>query len=221
MTLRRVGAVAAAALTLAAGVSTLAGCGPKTPNYQSIWSTTPTTTPVDKSTLVPFPDYLTKLGVQSEQVAPGGLTDLKVTLPRPHGWTEYKNPNYSPGTVVIAEHDTYPIAMLMVFRLSGDFDVDEAIKHADADALLSENFKKLDASTEKFQGFPSSMIEGSYDLNGRRMQSYNRVVIATSNPPKPGIHYLIQMTVTTYEEKAKDQAPDIEAIIRGFAVSAK
>lgn len=212
MTLRRVGAVAATVLALSA-------CGPKTPDYQSIWSTTPTTTTVDKSQLVPFPDYLNKLQVQSQQVAPGSLTDLKVTLPRPKGWTEYKNPNYSPGTVVIADHDTYPIAMLMVFRLSGDFDVDEAVKHADADALLSENFKKLDGSTDKFQGFPSSMIEGSYDLNGRRMQSYNRIIIATPNPPKPGVRYLIQLTVTTYADKAKDQAPDIENIIKGFAVS--
>jgi Probable lipoprotein LpqN len=214
VTLRRIGAVAATVLTLTA-------CGPKTPNYQSIWSTTPTTTAsVDKSALVPFPDYLTKLGVQSQQVAPSALTDLKVTLPRPHGWTEYKNPNYSPGTVVIAEHDTYPIAMLMVFRLSGDFNVDEAVKHADADAMLSENFKKLNGSDENFQGFPSSMIEGSYDLNGRRMQTYNRVVIATSTPPKPGIHYLIQMTVTGHAEKAKEQASDIEAIIKAFSVSA-
>jgi predicted small lipoprotein YifL len=212
VTLRRVGVVAATVLALAA-------CGSKTPNYQSIWSTAPTTTTsVDKAALVPFPDYLSKLGVQSEQVVPGTLTDLKVTLPRPHGWTEYKNPNYSPGTVVIAEHDTYPIAMLMVFRLSGDFNADEAVKHADADALLSENFKKLDGSYEKFQGFPSSMIEGSYDLNGQRMQTYSRVIIATSTPPKPGIHYLIQLTVTGHAEKAKDQAPDIEAIIKGFAV---
>lgn len=209
----RAGAVLVAALALSA-------CGPKTPDYQSIWSTTTTTTPVDKSDLVPFPEYLTKLGVGSEQVDPGGLTDLKVNLPRPTGWTAYKNPNYSKGTVVIADHDTYPIAMLMVFRISGDFDADEAVKHADADALRSENFKKLDGSYDKFDGYPSSMIEGSYDLGGRRMQSYNRVVIAPPTPPKPGIRYLIQLTVTGYADKAKEQAGDIEAIIKGFRVSA-
>jgi hypothetical protein len=211
VTLRRVGAVTAAVLTLAA-------CAPKTPNYQSIWSTAPTTTAVDKSQLVPFPDYLAKLGVQSEQVVPGSLTDLKVNLPRPPGWTEYKNLNYSPGTVVIARNDTYPIAMLMVFRLSGDFNVDDAIKHADADALLSQNFTKLNGSTDQFEGFPSSMIEGSYDLNGQRMQSYNRIVIAQPTPPKPGVRYLVQLTVTTFAQKAKDQAADIEAIIKGFSV---
>ena len=44
---------------------------------------------------------------------------------------------------------------------------------------MSENFKKLNASLDDFNGFPSSMIEGSYDLNGKRMHSYNRIVIAT------------------------------------------
>ena len=43
---------------------------------------------------------------------------------------------------MIAKGDTYPTAMLMVFQLDGDFDVAEAIKHADADAELSENFKQ-------------------------------------------------------------------------------
>ncbi|MDH6247423.1 hypothetical protein M2432_005090 [Mycobacterium sp. OTB74] len=219
MILRRVGAVAAAVLTSTA--PNLVACAPKTPDYQSIWSTTPTTTPVDTATLVPFPEYVSRLGVGSKQVAPDSLSDLKVSLPRPAGWTSYKNLNYSPGTVVIAKNDTYPLAMLMVFQLSGDFDAKEVVKHADADAELSQNFKRLDSSNDDFQGYPSSMIEGSYDLSGRRMQTYSRVVIATSTPPKPGIHYLIQLTVTAYAENAKEQAGDIEAIIKGFSVSAK
>ena len=37
---------------------------------------------MDKASLIPFPDYLNKLGVQSKQVVPDQLTDLKVTLPR-------------------------------------------------------------------------------------------------------------------------------------------
>ena len=214
MTFCKAAAALAAALVLAA-------CGPKVPDYQAIWSTKPSApAAADTSGLIPFPSYLEKIKVGTEQVVPSSLTDLKVNLPRPQGWTEYKNLNYSPGTVTIADHDSYPMAMLMVFRMSGDFNVDEAIKHADADAMLSQNFKKLDGSTDKFGGFPSSMIEGSYDLNGQRMQSYNRIVIATPNPPKPGIHYLIQLTVTAYAEKAKEQAGEIESIIKGFSVSA-
>ena len=97
-----------------------------------------------------------------------------------------RNANLAPGTRTIAKGDTYPTAMLMVFQLDGDFDVAEALKHADVDAEMSENFKKLNGSTTDFRGFPSSMIEGSYDLNGQRMQSYNRIVIATGKPAQPG-----------------------------------
>ena len=43
---------------------------------------------------------------------------------------------------MIAKGDTYPTAMLMVFKLNGDFDVNEAIKHGYVDAELSENFKR-------------------------------------------------------------------------------
>ena len=43
------------------------------------------------------------------------------------------------------------------------------------------------------------MIEGSYDLNGRRMHSYNRLVIPTGAPPA-NQRYLVQFTVTGYAE---------------------
>ena len=130
---------------------------------------------------------------------------------------------------MIAKGDTYPTAMLMVFKLDGDFDVNEAVKHGYADAELTENFKRLNASNENWRSFPSSMIEGSYDLNGRRMHSYNRIVFATGSPPAnvdgqaapPKKRYLVQLTVTGYAEKAAEEVPDIEAIIRGFNVAPK
>jgi len=100
----------------------------------------------------------------------------------------------------------------------GDFDVNEAVKHGYADAELSQNFKQLNASTDNWHGFPSSMIEGSYDLNGRRMHSYNRIVFPTGAPPA-NQRYLVQFTVTGYAEKAAEEAPDIEAVIAGFDVT--
>ena len=139
-------------------------------------------------------------------------------MPQPKGWQQYNNPNFAPGTQMIAKGDTYPTAMLLVFKLTGDFDVNEAIKHGYADAELSQNFKRLNASTDNWHGFPSSMIEGSYDLNGRRMHSYNRIVIPTGAPPA-NQRYLVQFTVTGYAEKAAEEAPDIEAVIAGFDVA--
>lgn len=209
------------AATLALLVFVAAGCGAKSPDYTSLLTTTTSAKPTATETPVPISQYLESAGVIGQPVAPDKLTDITVTMPRPKGWEQYSNPRFAPGTRVIAKGDTYPTAMLLVFQLSGgDFDAKKALEHANADAEMSENFKQLNASMDDFKGFPSSMIEGSYDLNGKRMHSYNRVVIANGSPPA-NRRYLIQFTVTGYAEKAQAEAPDIEAIIGGFNVAKK
>jgi hypothetical protein len=197
----------------------LTACGEKTPDYQSILSTTTTaTSSTDKPE--PISEYLQSVGVIGEPIRPDKLTDLTVNLPRPPGWQTYDNPNLAPGTEVIAKGDTYPTAMLLVFKLTGNFDVAEAVRHGYADAEMSQNFKRLNASTADFRGFPSAMIEGSYDLNGARMHSYNRITFATGSPPA-NQRYLVQLTVTSYADQAAAQAPDVESVIAGFTVAAK
>ena len=78
------------------------GCGPAAPDYQSIWSTTPTpsttTTTDGAAPPIPFSQYLENKGVTGAPVAPDKLTDLTVTLPRPAGWEQYANANPAPGT---------------------------------------------------------------------------------------------------------------------------
>jgi len=204
----------------------VAGCGPSTPDYKSIWTTTTSTTTEAPNTDKPISlsTYFENIGITGAPVAPDKLTDLTVTVPEPPGWKPYFNVNLSPGTRTIAKGDTYPTAMLLVFQLDGNFDVAEALKHANGDALLSANFKQLNASTDNFRGFPSSMIEGTYDLNGQRMQSYNRIVFAEGTPARanlPGQRYLVQLTVTAFANEAQADGPDIEAIIKGFTVAKK
>ena len=207
----------AAAATLV--VLAASGCGAEQPGYHSLWTTSSTTAPPTSAEApVPIGKFLEDAGVTGEPIAPQKLPDLTVTMPQPEGWQQYNNPNFAPGTQMIAKRDTYPTAMLLVFKLAGDFDVNEAVKHGYADAELSQNFKQLNASTDNWHGFPSSMIEGSYDLNGRRMHSYNRIVIPTGAPPA-NQRYLVQFTVTGYAEKAAEEAPDIEAVIAGFDVT--
>ena len=213
------------AATLALLVIAAAGCGDRSPDYTSLLTTTPKTTQASGTdtpdTPVPISQYLEQAGVQGQPVAPDKLTELSVTMPSPKGWEQYSNPSLAPGTRVIAKGDTYPTAMLMVFQLAGgDFDPAKAIQHGNADAQATENFKELNSSMDNFKGFPSSMIEGSYQLNGQRMHSYNRIVIATGSPPA-NQRYLIQFTVTGYAAKAQAEAPDIEAIIDGFNVAKK
>lgn len=210
--IRRVIAVSAAVVVASA-------CSTEPPDYQSIWSTSPTTTSSSSAEeQVPLAAYLESVGVTGEPIFADKLTDLTVTMPTPPGWKPFVNSNTAAGTRVIAKGETYPTAMLIVFKLIGDFNVEEAVKHGDDDAELSQNFKRLNASTDNFRGFPSSMVEGSYDLNGARMHTYNRVVFATGAPPA-NQRYLVQFTVTGYAEKAAEEAPDIEAIIKDFNVT--
>jgi Probable lipoprotein LpqN len=213
-----VAAVAIFALTASA-----VACEPKPPDFQSIWTTSPSPTGATTTTTarpVPFSQYLEGVGVSGEQVAPSSPTDLAVTIPTPPDWEKVSRPNITPGTEVIAKGDSYPTAMLMVFKLRGNFDVAEAIKHANADAQLSQNFTQLDASTADFHGFPSAMIQGSYDLDGKRLHGWNRIVIPTGSPPA-NQRYLVQLTITSLADQAVAQSSDIEAIIAGFNVAAK
>ncbi|MCV7125529.1 LpqN/LpqT family lipoprotein [Mycobacterium lacus] len=198
------------------------GCAPKAPDFQSIWTTSSTTsaTPTMTADPVPFAKYLESVGVAGVPVASNSLTDLTVSIPTPPGWAPYANPKIAPTAELISKGDKYPAAMLTVFRLHGDFDAAEAIKHANADAQQLQSFTQLDASTADFNGFPSSMIQGSYDLNGARLHSWNRVVIATGSPPA-NQRYLVQLTITSLAREAVAQASDIEAIIRGFVVAPK
>jgi hypothetical protein len=202
----------------------LTACGSNPPDYSSIWtssSTTTTTTTTGSDKPQPIAEYLYGLGVTGEQVPLDKLTDLTVTLPKPPGWTKYANPNFSPGTEIIAKNNTYPTAMVVVLRLTGNFDVAEALKHASVDAEMNKNFTKLNSSNNTFDGFPSAMIEGSYDgADGRRLHTYNRVVIPVTPAPKFQ-RYLVQFTVTTLADQAAAQSDDIEAVIKGFTVTVK
>lgn len=209
--------IAAAVIAVAVGT---VGCGARTADYSSFVTSSATTTESTSTTPTPIAQFLASAGVTGQQIALDKLTDLTVTLPRPPGWTTYANPNFSPGTEAIAKNNTYPTALLMVFKLDGVFDVALALKHADADAELSKNFTRLNSSADDFQGFPSSMIEGSYDLNGIRVHSYNRVVIPVTPAPRFQ-RYLVQLTVTTLADQAAAQAPDVGQIINGFTVTVK
>lgn len=214
-----------AAITALAVTLVAAGCGPKTADYSSVWTTPGGSTATSAATAapnkrVPIAQYLSSIGVTGQQIPLDKLTDLVVTLPRPAGWTTYANPNFSPGTEAIAKNNSYPTAMVMVFKLDGAFDVPKALEHADADAELSKKFVRLNSSSDDFDGFPSSMIEGSYELNGRRVHTYNRIVIPVT--PAPAFQrYLVQFTVTTLAEQAAAQAPDVQQIIEGFSVKTK
>src|SRR6202021_2241042 len=76
-------------------------CGPKNPDYQSIWTTTSSTAATPTGAPVPFSQYLESSGVSGEPVAPDKLTDLTVSIPTPPGWHKADKPNIPPTTEAI------------------------------------------------------------------------------------------------------------------------
>ncbi|MGB3485487.1 MAG: LpqN/LpqT family lipoprotein [Mycobacterium sp.] len=168
---------------------------------------------------VPFYEYLEGLGVTGEPTAVDSLADVTVTLPAPATWTRVDDPALREVELLrpADSQDRYPNIMVMAFKLWGGFDVAEAIKHANADAEMSTNFTKLGESFDDFDGFPSAMIEGSYDApDGRRIHTYNRVVIPVTATFD---RYLIQFTASTLANQAVALSDPIEEAIKGFAVT--
>lgn len=212
----------AAAVATAALIASVVACGPKAPDYTSVWTTSSaaaTTTTADKP--VPLSQYLSSIGVTGKQLAPNSLPDLTVSIPTPPGWAPFTDPHIAPQTVILAKDKKYPTARLVVFALNGDFDPAQAIKHGNDDAQLFDKFKQLDASMAPYNGFPSSMIQGSYNSdNGTRLHSWNRIVLPTGSAPAKQ-RYFIQLTITGLADQAAAQSSDVDMIIHGFVVAAK
>jgi hypothetical protein len=211
-----------AAATITALTMAAVACGPKSPDYSSVWTTSSTaTTATTTDKPVPLSQYLNSIGVTGQQVAPSALTDLTVSIPTPPGWAPFTNPHITPETLILAKGGKYPTARLVVFKLNGDFDPAQVIKHGNDDAQLFDNFKQLDVSMAPFNGFPSSMIQGSYNSeDGTRLHSWNRIVLPTGSPPGKQ-RYLVQLTITGLADQAAAQSSDIDMIIHGFVVAAK
>ena len=169
---------------------------------------------------MPFSQYLESNGISGTPVEPDTLTDLTVSIPTPPGWKRINRPNIPATTKLIAGADAFPNAMLIVFKLGGEFDAAELVKHGNDDARLAQNFKQLESSSADFDGFPSSMVEGSYNLGDQRLHTINRIVIAHGSG-EDADRYLIQLAVTSLADKAVADAVDVEAIIHGFTVAAK
>lgn len=212
----------ATAVGLAALLCFTTACGPKAPDYQSIWttpSTSASTAPAATTPPVPLSKYLEDEGIQGDAVLPQDLKDLTVSIPTPPGWKSREDPNKKPrAAFMISKGDNYPAALLVVVKLRGDVKPAEAIKHANKD--LPEGFHQLDASDADFNGFPSSMVQGTYEAKGARMRSWNRVVMPTG-PAPDNQHYLVQLIITSLADQAVVESNDVEAIIRGFVVAKK
>ena len=130
------------------------------------------------------------------------------------------DPNVPDAFAVIADRSGRSLytsnAQVVVYKLIGDFDPKEAITHGYIDSQQLPAWQTTDASLADFDGFPSSIIEGTYRQNDMTLNTSRRYVIATSGQDK----YLVSLAVTTDVTQAVAEAPATDAIVNGFRVTA-
>ena len=165
-------------------------------------------------------DYLAAHNVQLEAQQPADFTALNITLPVPPGWTRVPDPNVPDAFAVIADRNSGalypPNAQVVVYRLVGQFDPRDAITHGFIDSQQLPAWRTTNASLAEFGGFPSSLIEGTYQQGDTTVNTSQRHVIATS----ASNNYLVSLTVNTDVTNSVGHAPATDAVVNGFRVAA-
>lgn len=159
-------------------------------------------------------------GVALEAQKAEGFTALSITLPMPTGWTVVPDPNVPDAFTVIADRlggDALytPNAQLVVYKLVGEFDPEDAITHGYVDSQKLFAWQSTAASMANFGGFPSAIIEGTYRDNDVTLNTSRRHVIAKSGSD----HYLVSLFVTTSANQVVATAEATDAIVNGFRVA--
>lgn len=164
-------------------------------------------------------EYLGSKGVKFEAQKPQGFKALDITLPVPARWTQVPDPNVPDAFAVIADRQGSSVyssnAQVVVYKLVGNFDPRDAITHGYVDSQKLLAWQPTNASMADFDGFPSSVVEGTYREGDMTLNTSRRHVIATSGHDK----YLVSLSVTTDRAVAVADAPATDAIINGFRVA--
>lgn len=181
----------------------------------------PASTPRTPATSGTLAEYFKDNGVEVEPQKAAGFDALNIVLPKPTGWTVVPDPNVPDAFTVIADRaggDALytPNAQLMVSKLIGEFDPEEAITHGYVDAQKLFAWQSTAASMANLGGFPSAKIEGTYRDNDITLNTSRRHVIATSGSD----HYLVSLFVTTSANQVVATAEATDAIVNGFRVTA-
>jgi hypothetical protein len=166
-------------------------------------------------------DHLAAAGVQLEPQASQGFTALNVVLPMPAGWSQVPDPNVPDAFAVLADRvggdGLYTSnAQVVIYKLVGDFDPREAIRHGLVDSQQQTAWRSTDGWIAEVGGVPMSLIEGTYRENNMTLNTSRRHIIATSGTDR----YLVSLAVTTAESQVVPAAAATDAIVNGFRVAA-
>jgi hypothetical protein len=165
-------------------------------------------------------DFLKSKNVAMEPQKSTDFKALNIVLPMPTGWSQVPDPNVPDAFAVIADRvggdGLYTSnAAVVVYKLVGDFDPNEAISHGLIDSQQLPAWRPTDGSLATYGGMPSSFIEGTYRQNNLTLNTSRRHVIATSGPDR----YLVSLSVTTSASVSVAAGSATDAIVNGFKVA--
>lgn len=181
---------------------------------------TPPVSTIAPATSGTLAEFFSGKGVRLEPQNSRDFKALNIVLPMPRGWSHVPDPNVPDAFAVIADrvggNGLYTSnAQVVVYKLVGDFNPEEAISHGFIDSQKLPAWRTTDASLAAFGGMPSALIEGTYRENNMTLNTSRRHVIATAGPDK----YLVSLAVTTSVDQVVPAAEATDAIVNGFRVT--
>jgi hypothetical protein len=179
----------------------------------------PVTIPLNPDNSGTIKDFLKAKGVTLEPQNPRDFTALHIVLPMPTGWSQVPDPNVPDAFAVIADRvggdGLYTSnAQVVIYKLVGDFDPREAIRHGFVDSQQLTAWRPTDGRISVINDVPTSWIEGTYRENNMTLNTSRHNLIATAGPDR----YLVSLAVTTGASVSVASGEATDAIINGFKV---
>ncbi|EHM14334.1 hypothetical protein MBOL_48480 [Mycobacteroides abscessus subsp. bolletii BD] len=141
----------------------------------------------------------------------------RISIPIPNNWANVPDPNVPNAyQVIVSKANGTGIyqsnAQLTMSKLIGEFDTNEAVSHGPVEVKALQGWQPTDASLVTYQGFPSSIVEGTFRQDGETLNTSRRAVIITQGKDR----FLVQLAVTTTVGNAIAEAPATDLIVNGL-----
>ncbi|MBA0046742.1 LpqN/LpqT family lipoprotein [Mycobacteroides sp. LB1] len=162
-------------------------------------------------------EFFTSKNVKLEPLTKNSHGGPRITIPVPSNWADVPDPNVPNAYQVIVSKANgtglyQSNAQVLMSKLVGEFDTNEAVSHGPVEVRGLQGWQPTDASLVTYQGFPSSVVEGTFRQDGETLNTSRRAVIITQGKDR----YLVQLAVTTTVGNAIAEAPATDLIVNGL-----
>ena len=162
-------------------------------------------------------EFFASKNVKLEPLTKNSHGAPRVSIPIPANWANVPDPNVPNAYQVIVSKANgtglyQSNAQVTMSKLVGEFDTNEAVSHGPVEVKTLQGWQPTDASLVTYQGFPSSIVEGTFRQDGETLNTSRRSVIITQGKDR----YLVQLDVTTTVGNAISEAPATDLIVNGL-----